>query len=244
MAELIVGAAYYGARFEAAAPREIRVFFRPSSFSTLGPGETAETYTVFIGEDPIRVGTVGRRSSADDPWTFRESYSPQQTIPPVNLSAFLLFRQFQSAPDYPFFSLDGAPLEWYTKTYSRFLGGGGGGAKVLMPDLVTASSSLREIITGFTVDTSGAAPVVSSVTKERVAEISLHVAEFGTGHFIQAEDPAKVAECDGGIFGTIEFKKLYNTSFTYTEGTGPVAGVLRDFTRKFSFAAMAEPPSF
>lgn len=238
--ELIVGAAYYGARFEEQEPWEIRTFFRPSSFSTFGPGETSQTYTIFTSSDPISVGTVGRRSSASDPWTFRDSSAQTQTIPPANLTAFLLFREFQAAPNYPFFTLDGAPLVWYQKNYSKFLSG----TKILMPQAGVLSSTVREIITGFTVDTSGAAPVVSSITKARAAEISLNVVKFGTGNFIPPEDPSQVAKCDGDIYGTIEFKKLYNTSFTYTETDGPVAGILRNFTRKFSFAAMAEPPSF
>lgn len=242
MADFIVSAAPYGARFEQASPLEFQTFFRPSMFHTKEPGEGEETYYIYRVSDPITVGTVGTGWTESNPvWTFRASGVSPGSVVPRALNAFLNQEFLAAAAENPFFSLNGTPLSWFSKNYSRFTND----FKIAMPTpAAVLSQTLREIITGFTVDASGAAPVVTSVTKGGSASVSLSIYKIGSGEFIPGVSPDIIAAADADVYGVVTFSSLYNSGFYYSESTGAVVENLRTFKRKFSFAAMAEPPSF
>lgn len=242
MADFYIGGSAYGAIFASSADGGIRPSFEPRIFATWPVGEVPGDFPIYTDADPITVGTVGR-NYYNEQWNFGDS--PQTIIRTEDRFSFL--KSELLAAGFCPFTVEGESFEWFEKKFSRFTND----FKVKMPEAsAVLSKDVREIITDFTVDASVRPPVVTSVTKERAAVVSVSVSKIGNGEFLPypfddpTATPRHVADVDGAVYGTVTFSKLYNVGFSYNTRTGRTNVVpLRDFTRKFSFN-IGEPPSF
>lgn len=208
MATGILYGAAYGARFRNVSLTqhggEFAVYFLPGIFNIR---TAAFGNYVFTNGDAIHVGTVGVYNSNTRTWTFQD-YTPTR----VQLNQLALTRNYIYGKPMPA-TLDGVRMIWHetqdsTITLNPF--------KVSMPVLDTpATIKIGELITGFDVDTSGSAPIVSAIYKTDQI-LTLSDMTIGTGYI-------NGIQIDGDFSGTYSVTNIFAGEYSYNPQTGTTA---------------------
>lgn len=194
----------YGGTFERRAANTVGVYFQPiiwNASSSLGR-------QVYTQGDAIHVGTVGTYNSSSRVWTFQD-YTPTR----IQLNELALVRDFVNSQQQMPFTLDGVRMQWNEHNFATILLDP---FRITMPVLDASVVTFGQLITGFDVDASGDAPVVSAIYKsDQVFTVSNVSIGTGTINGVQL---------DASVTADYSLTNIFANAYTYNPAGGVTAG--------------------
>lgn len=193
----------YGGTFERRAANTIGVYFQPGIWNFSGTLRRQ----VYTQGDAIHVGTVGTYNSSNRVWTFQD-YTPTR----IQLNELELVRNFVYSQQQMPFTLDGVRMKWHEHNYATILLDP---FRITMPVLDAAAVTFGQLITGFDVDASGDAPVVSAIYKsDQVFTVSNVSIGTGTINGIQL---------DASVTADYSLTNIFANEYLYSPASGTTA---------------------
>ena len=193
----------YGGTFEQRAANTIGVYFQPVIWNFSGTLRRQ----VYTQGDAIHVGTVGTYNSSNRVWTFQD-YTPTR----IQLNELALVRNFVHSQQQMPFTLDGVRMKWYEHNYATILLDP---FRITMPVLDASAVTFGQLITGFDVDASGDAPVVSAIYKsDQVFTVSNVSIGTGTINGVQL---------DASVTADYSLTNIFANEYLYYPASGTTA---------------------
>lgn len=216
MASGILYKGVYGGTFEQRAANTIGVYFQPGIWNFSGTLRRQ----VYTQGDAIHVGTVGTYNSSNRVWTFQD-YTPTR----IQLNELELVRNFVYSHQQMPFTLDGVRMKWLEHNFATILLNP---FRITMPVLDVAAVTFGQLITGFDVDASGDAPVVSAIYKsDQVFTVSNVSIGTGTINGVQL---------DASVTADYSLTNIFANEYLYSPASGTtsvqvvqyISGTMRD----------------